>query len=397
LAPLAAASSEVAVVFIELGAIAFGLAALARLSDWVGVSPIPAYLLAGLVFGNGGFASPRLSSDFLDVAAEIGVLLLLLTLGLEYSARELGAVLRTGTATGVVDIVANATPGLVAAFVLGWDAKAAVLLAGVTYISSSGVIAKLLRDLGRLGNRETPTIISVLVFEDLAMAVYLPCVAVMLAGETLERGAISVLTALATAALVMVVALRYGRQISRVLDARSDEALLLGVLGVTLVVGGVAQRLDVSAAVGAFLVGIAISGPVQERASALIDPLRDFFAAIFFILFGFRISPGDLPPVLVAAAVLALVTALTKVGTGWWAARRQGLGSRARMRAGTALIARGEFSIVIAGLAIGTNVEADLVPLAAAYVLILAVAGPVITRFADRLATAVPPTPGRRS
>lgn len=391
--PIAAASGDVAVVFIELGAIAFGLAILARLSDRFGLSPIPAYLVAGLVFGDGGVAAPRLSSEFLEVAAEIGVLLLLLTLGLEYSARELGEGLRTGTVTGLLDMAANATPGFVAAFVLGWDAKAAALLAGITYISSSGVIAKLLRDLGRLGNRETPTIISVLVYEDLAMAVYLPCVAVMLAGESLASGARSVVIALATAAVVLVVAMRYGRQISRVLDTRSDEALLLGVLGLTLVVAGIAQQLDVSAAVGAFLVGIAISGPVQERASALIDPLRDLFAAIFFVLFGFRIMPGDIPPVLPAAALLAVVTALTKVGTGWWAARRQGFGPRARMRAGAALIARGEFSIVIAGLAIGTTVDQDLVPLAAAYVLILAVVGPVITRFADHLAPAPRATP----
>ena len=71
---------------------------------------------------------------------------------------------------------------------------------------------------------------------------------------------------------------------------------------------------------------------------------------------------------------------------GWFAAARQGIGPRGRTRAGTALIARGEFSIVIAGLAIGTSVNQDLVALAAAYVLLVAVAGPILTRFADRLA-----------
>lgn len=392
--PIGAASGDVAVVFVELGAIALGLAILARLSDRAGLSPIPAYLLAGLMFGEGGVASPSLSAEFLDVTAEIGVVLLLLTLGLEYSAQELGEGLRTGTATGVVDIVANATPGFAMGLVLGWDVKAAVLLAGVTYISSSGVIAKVLRDLGRLGNRETPTVISVLVFEDLAMAVYLPVVAVMLAGGSLTSGAVSVVVSLATAGVVLLVAVRFGPQVSRFLNAPTDEALLLGVLGLTLVVAGVAQHLEVSAAVGAFLVGIAISGPVQERASALVDPLRDLFAAIFFVLFGFRIDPGDLPPVLLAATVLALVTAATKVATGWWAASRKGLGTRARVRAGTALIARGEFSIVIAGLAIGTTVAPDVVPLAAAYVLILAVAGPVLTRYADRFVPT--PRPARR-
>jgi len=222
---------------------------------------------------------------------------------------------------------------------------------------------------------------------------------VMLAGEDLANGAIAVAIALGVAGMLFFAAMRFGPQISRLLNAPSNESLLLGVLGITLVVAGIAQRLDVSAAVGAFLVGIAISGPVQERAATLIEPLRDLFAAIFFVLFSFRIDPGDLPPVLLPALCLAVVGAITKIATGWWAARRAGLGVPARVRAGTALIARGEFSIVIAGLAIGTAVDPDLVPLAAAYVLVLAVAGPVVTRYADRLSrpgTEAPPNrPGR--
>jgi CPA2 family monovalent cation:H+ antiporter-2 len=189
---------------------------------------------------------------------------------------------------------------------------------------------------------------------------------------------------LTVAGVVLVSALRFGHHLTRVLHAESNEALLLGVLGTTLLVAGLAQQLNVSSAVGAFLVGIALSGPLQERASALVEPLRDLFAAVFFVLFGFSIDPSKLPPVLPYAAALALVTALTKVVTGRYAAARAGVGRRGQLRAGTALIARGEFSIVIAGFALANHVEADLVPLAGAYVLMLAVAGPIITRFADR-------------
>ena len=103
------------------------------------------------------------------------------------------------------------------------------------------------------------------------------------------------------------------------------------------------------------------------------------------MLFGFSIDPSSLPSVLLPAAVLAVVTALTKVGTGWYAAANLGVGPRGQMRAGTALIARGEFSIVIAGLALGAGIEPDLVALAGAYVLMLAVAGPIAARFADDL------------
>lgn len=160
----------------------------------------------------------------------------------------------------------------------------------------------------------------------------------------------------------------------------SSEALLLGALGLTLVVSGLAERLHVSAAVGAFLVGIALSGPAQEAARGLLGPVRDLFAAIFFVFFGLSVDPGAIPPVLGAAGLLAAVTAATKAATGWWGARRAGVGSAGRRRAAAVLIARGEFSIVIAELGVVADIEPSLGALAAAYVLLLAVAGPVATR-----------------
>jgi CPA2 family monovalent cation:H+ antiporter-2 len=201
-------------------------------------------------------------------------------------------------------------------------------------------------------------------------------------------GVLSLAVALVTVGVVLGVALRYGDHISRLLSSRSDEVLLLSVLGLTLLVAGIAQRLQVSAAIGAFLVGIAVGGPVSDRATLLIGPMRDLFAATFFLFFGLQIDPGSLPPVLATAAGLAVVTALTKVATGWWAARRMGVARPGRIRAGTALVARGEFSIVIAGLAVAAGVEPSLGAFAAAYVLLLAVTGPVVTRFADELARA---------
>ncbi|MDZ4827009.1 MAG: cation:proton antiporter, partial [Actinomycetota bacterium] len=116
-------------VFLELGAVVFGLALLARVADRVEVSPIPFYLVAGLCFGEGGVAHLDLSENFVEVAAEIGVVLLLLTLGLEYTSAELGHALRTGAPAGAVDIALNATPGVIAGLLLGFDAKATLLLA----------------------------------------------------------------------------------------------------------------------------------------------------------------------------------------------------------------------------------------------------------------------------
>jgi CPA2 family monovalent cation:H+ antiporter-2 len=370
----------------ELGGIILALGLLGRLAGRYGQSPIPLYLLAGLAFGRGGLLPLSASEQFVATGAEIGVVLLLLMLGLEYTAAELVTSLKTHYPAGAVDFVLNAVPGAAAALLLGWGPVAAVALAGVTWISSSGVIAKVVADLGRIGNRETPVILTVLVLEDLAMAVYLPILTALLAGAGLVAGSLTLAAALAAAGGVLFIALRYGRVISRFVSHDDPEKFLLVVLGLTLLVAGLAQKLQVSAAVGAFLVGIALSGEVAEGAQALLSPLRDLFAAVFFVFFGLNTDPAEIPPVLLPAVILAVITAATKIATGYWATQRAGVGVRGRWRAGGALVARGEFSIVIAGLAVAAGTGSRLGALATAYVIVLVMVGPLAARYIEPLA-----------
>jgi monovalent cation:H+ antiporter-2, CPA2 family len=375
-----ASAHDLSLTFIELGAVVVGLALLARLASRWGFSSIPLYLLAGLAFGNGGLAPLNLSQGFVQLGAEIGVLLLLFMLGLEYTGSELQENLRRGFSAGVLDFVLNFPPGLIAGLLLGWSALAAVLLGGVTYISSSGVIAKILEELRRRNCPETPVVLSVLVLEDLVMAAYLPLVAVLLVGGGPGKMVASVAIAVPTVLLVLLIAIRYGYSLSRLIAHESDEIILLTLFGTVLLVAGIAQQLQVSAAIGAFLVGIAASGPITEQAHRLLAPLRDLFAATFFFFFGLQIDPAGLRPALPIAIVLGIVSAATKILTGYWAAQRAGVDRRGRLRAGMALIARGEFSIVIAGLGVG--LEPQIGPLSAAYVLFLAVLGPILARTA---------------
>lgn len=386
--PLAAAGAEAAKAFVEIGAVALVLAALARVAGRLGVTTIPFYLLAGLAVGEGGVAPLDVSADFIELVAEIGVLLLLLTLGLEYTADELRYGLRTGLVPGFTDAVLNFTPGFAVGLLLGWDVTPAVLLGGVCWVSSSGIVAKVLSDLDRLANRETPSVLNLLVIEDLAMAVYLPVAAALVAGQGLGETVATVAVAVGAVVVILIAALRFGRHLSALLEGGSDEALLLAVFGLTLLVGGLAQEFEVSAAIGAFLVGLALSGPVQHRAGNLVGPLRDLFAAVFFLFFSFQIKPGDLLGALVPAAALAIVAGGGKLLTGWVAAGRAGVGRAGRIRAGSALIARGEFSIVIASLGADLADGADLGALAAAFVLVTAIAGPLAARALDSPAPA---------
>jgi monovalent cation:H+ antiporter-2, CPA2 family len=381
---------QTALLLLETGLLLGGLGILGGLAWRLGLSPVPLYLLAGLALGDGGLVELPASADFLTISAQIGVVLLLLTLGLEYTTSELTRSLRRNGPAGMVDAVLNALPGAAAGVLLGLEPVGWLALAGVTWISSSGIIAKVVTDLGRVGNRETPVVLSILVLEDLAMAGYLPVLAALLAGTTLAGAALSVVVALTLVALVLVGALRYGQPISAHISGGhpDDEQLLLRILGLTLVVAGVAEQFQVSAAVGAFLVGIGLSGSVAAQARRIIGPLRDLFAAVFFVTFGLSVDPAAVLPVLPAAVALAVVTAGTKLATGWWAAARAGVGPRGRIRAGATLTARGEFSIVIAGLAVAAGVE-GIGAFAAAYVLVTAVSGPVLARYAETLAAPV--------
>jgi len=371
------------VLLLELGAIVLGLAVFARLAVSIGLSPIPLYLLAGLAFGQGGLVPVVTADEFIEVGAEIGVILLLLMLGLEYSAHELTDGLKSGWRSGALDLALNFSPGVAAGLILGWGPLASMLLGGVTYISSSGIVAKLIADLGWVGNRETPTVLSLLVQEDLVMAVFLPIAAVLLAGTAPLSAMVSVIAAVGAVVAVIAIALRWGETLSRGVFSRSDEAMLLSIFGITLLVAGAAEQLQVSAAVGAFLVGIAISAEAADRARSLLSPLRDLFGAVFFVFFGFQIDPASIPPVLWPALGLGAVGMASKWVTGWLAARWAGVGWRGRLRAGSLLVSRGEFSIAIAALGVSAGVEPTLGPLTAAYVLTLAVLGPLLSRVAD--------------
>lgn len=363
----------------QVGALLTTLAVLGAGARRYSLSPIPVYLMAGLSLGKGGIMPVSAADEFITTGAPIGIVLLLLTLGLEFSATEFASSLRRHLPSAGVDIILNATPGAVAGWLLGLDGVAVLALAGVTYISSSGVIARLLADLRRLGNRETPAVLSVLVLEDFAMAAYLPLFAVLAAGGSWLDAVVGMIVAVCALFAVFAASYHWGHHVGRLVAHPDSEQLLLRVLGVTLIVAAVAESLHASAAVGAFLVGLTLTGDTAERARKVLGPLRDLFAAIFFLAIGISVDPHKLLPMFPTALILATVTAVTKVATGILAARYDGVARRGQLRAGTALVARGEFSLIIIGL-VGTSTPA-VAALATAYVFIMAIAGPVLARY----------------
>jgi monovalent cation:H+ antiporter-2, CPA2 family len=280
-----------ATLLLELGVILAVLTVLGGAARRYALSPIPLYLLAGLALGDGGIFAVPAAGAFVTTGAPIGMVLLLLTLGLEFSMAEFASSLRRHLPSAWVDLILNAAPGAVAGWLLGVGGVGILAMAGITYISSSGVIARLLNDLGRLGNRETPAVLSILVLEDFAMAAYLPLLAVLAAGGSWLSAVLGMAIAITALSAAFVVSYRWGHHVGRLVTHPDSEQLLLRILGLTLIVAALAEVIHASAAVGAFLVGLTLTGTTAERAREVLSPLRDLFAAIFFLAIGISVDP----------------------------------------------------------------------------------------------------------
>ena len=371
-------------LFLEFGLLLIGLGIIARLAQRFGFSAVPFYLLAGLVMGEGGLYGIDPRGILVPTLAELGVVLLLLLLGLEYSGSQLVETARRQSRSGVIDLVLNATPGVAMAFILGWGYVGALALGGVTYISSSGIVSQVVRDLRWRRNPETRPVVSILVLEDLVMAPYLPILTVVLTGAGLVSGLVSTGVALVVVAVVILIAVRREGWAQRFFKTSEPVGVLLVVFGVAVAAAGLAGLVSFSPAVAAFLVGLLLTGEVAEVARRRLDPLRELLAAVFFAYFGLSTNPADLPGVILPAFLLAIVTIATKFVTGWYASRTVGGGTISRLRAGALLSARGEFSVVIAGIAaVSTVLPGQFQAFVAAYVLITAGIAPILARYAE--------------
>lgn len=366
-------------LIFELGLVILGLSILARLALRIGIPPIPLYVIAGLAFGDGGLLPLVTTKEFIRIGAEIGVILLLFMLGLEYPARKLLGTLKHAPRSGGLNLALNFTPGFVAGLLLGWGPLPAAFLGGATYVSSSGVSARLIDDL-RIPPEDRTPIVSTLILEDLAMALFLPAIAAFLVGGGLGGRLVIAVLAVSGVFGLLLLSVRVSPAISRMVFAHADEPLLLSILGFGFVIAGIAEVGQVSAAVGALVAGILISGPAEQKVRPLLMPIRDLFAAIFFAFVGFSIDPSRIISALPVALLLAAITGVTKFVAGWKAAEWAGLPWHRRSVVGATLLARGEFSLAIAGLAVAAQVRPNPAPVIASYVVIMALIGPVIAR-----------------
>jgi monovalent cation:H+ antiporter-2, CPA2 family len=383
----------------ELAVTVAVLAGLGLVANRFGLSAIPAYLLAGLLLGPN---EPRAlaviePSEVTNFVAELGLIFLLFFLGLEFSFERL---VRTGRHVGLggtIDLVVNAALGLfVGLLAFGWS-FAALLVAAAVYVSSSAVAVKGLIDFRRLADEETDLVLAVLVFEDIAIAFVL---AIAAGGGA---GGADTLVLFAKALAFVLVALAASRWLARPIDVALDrmprEFFLLATFALVIGMAAIAELLGLSEAIGALMAGIVLAETsVRTEIEDRFFSFRDLFAALFFFVFGLTIDVEALGSVgwLVAAAVVLSI--MGKLAAGYAAGRVGGFTSRQSLNAGSALVAHGEFTIIIAqvgaaNVALAASVREDLIAFAGLYVLATATIGVVLMKESKRLGRALFPAP----
>jgi K+:H+ antiporter subunit KhtU len=377
---------------IALGGAFLAAGILARGGRAIGLPTIPLFMLAGIICGPNTHGI-RLVDDphDLELLAALGLVLLLFHLGLEFSLDDVAAGGPRLLASGATYLALNIGGGLLFGLALGWGGREALIIAGAIGISSSAIVTKLMVELRRLANPETRLILGIVVVEDLFLALYLAALQPVLSGSS-GAGAIRDVTVAFVFVLALVAVSRWGgRVVSRLLDTPDDELLTIAFLGVAILTAGVAEELGVSDAIGAFLAGTIIAVTVvHHRVERLVLPLRDAFAAIFFFAFGLTLEPADAGKVVVPVLVAILVTFLLNLIAGVIAARLNGQDAGAAARIALTVLARGEFSLILAALALEAGLDERIGPFVGLYVLVLALVAPVLASRPDWLARLLP-------
>lgn len=376
-------------ILFEVG-LALSIIALAGLlSSRLRFSIVPLLIIAGMVVGphapHIGVLDFRFieSASLIDFMGRLGVLFLLFYLGLEFSV---GRLMKAGRSTflgGTIYMAINLTMGLLFPFLLGWPLREILAVAGITTISSSAIVAKMIVDLKRSVRPETEMILGLMMFQDVFVAVYLSVVS----GLVLT-GTASTLIVLKSAALAlgfMLIFLFLGRkllsQLNRILNIPSDEVFLLVLFAIITLIAGFSETINVAEAIGALLVGLVLAETEHlERIEHILVPFRDLFGAIFFFSFGLSIDPLSISGAVWPALAAVGITLIGNFVSGMLAGRMAGYSHRASTYVGLTITPRGEFSIILANLALAGGLLPILQPFAALYVLILAILGPLLTK-----------------
>lgn len=379
---------------LEIG-LALGLIAVAMIvADRFGLSTVPFLIVIGMVVGPHAPTIWKFDFRFVETEALIsfmgrmGVLFLLFYLGLESNVSRLIKAGRSIVVGGSLYISINFLVGLSYAYFAGFDLRETLVVAGITTISSSAIVAKILFDYRRTANAETELILGITMFEDVFLAVYLSLISGIVLSGASSLGGVVASGGIALGFIVGLLTL--GRWAKPLLDRfftiASSEVFIVVVFACLFLLAGLGETIHVAESIGALLLGLILGETNHsQRMENLVVPFRDFFGALFFFSFGLSIDPFSLGGAVWLASGAAILSLIGVTIAGLIVGRRSNMTPEASLNIGFTLLARGEFSIIIASLALAGGLQAVIQPFAALYVLILASASPLLAKESSRV------------
>lgn len=374
---------------INIGLAFIFISIAAFLASRLNFSSIPFLIFFGMIIGPhapefGSFSLKFVSeSESLGLLSRLGVLLMLFYLGLEFSTGKIAQAGKNLFKSGTVYVTLNFVRGLVFGWIFFNSLAEAMVVAGIMVISSSAIITKLLVELKRAANPETELILGIMVFEDVFIAVYLS----VLTGIIISGGFISgqmIINIVLIIGFVLSVII-FGRRLGLILEERlkfkNTETFIVAIFTLLLLTGILVEKIHIAEAIGALLLGLVIAETSHnQRIVQAITPMRDLFGSVFFFTFGMAINYRSFYEVAVISAAAVIVTILGNIIAGYLASWISGYKKRRAANIAFTIMARGEFSIIVASLAATNGLDASLPAFAALYVFSLAFIGPVLAR-----------------
>lgn len=381
-------------IILEIGLALALIACAVALAHKLGLSNVPFLIIIGMVVGPHAPQIGVFDFRFIETGSlitymgRIGVLFLLFYLGLESNVSRLIEAGRSILVGGSIYVGINFTVGFTFGYLAGFPLREALIIAGLTTVSSSAIVAKILFDYRRMANPETQIVLGITMFEDVFLAVYLSLISgIVLSGATSLTGVLSS-GGIALGFIVgLIVVGRWATPLlNRLLRIYSNEVFVVVVFACLFLLAGLGETIHVAESIGALLLGL-ILGETEhsERMERLVVPFRDFFGAIFFFSFGLSIDPFTLGGAAWLAVGAALLSLVGVVIAGLIVGRRAKLSTVGSLNTAFTLLARGEFSIIIVNLALAGGLMSVLQPFAALYVLILASASPLLAKESERI------------
>ncbi|HET6770320.1 MAG TPA: cation:proton antiporter [Actinomycetota bacterium] len=320
------------------------------------------------------------SEPVLELLAELGVIILLFTVGLETSLGELRQVGRPALLVGSLGVAAPFALGAALMVGLGYERGDVLFVAAAMVATSVGVTARVLRDLGALRTPPGRVVLGAAVVDDVLALLILAVVGGLAAGDfsTVEL----TLTVLEVLVFIVVVGVAGPRVVKRAselahLPIVPGSPLVLALL-LTLGLAALSETIGLAAIIGAFLAGLIFEFKKSEVTSQ-VQPIYEFLVPFFFAVTGSRLDPGVFadPSILGLAAAVTALAILTKVGAGYWGSRSLGKGDA--MLVGVGMVPRGEVGLIVASLGLGLGIiSADLYGVVVAMTIVTTLATPPV-------------------